>query len=140
MPVSNPADEPFESPVAGAEARALLRGIMAAPALLLQFGCATGPDAIAPAPVPAAQYLQLGCADLAAEQARVNSSLRDAQGLQAGQAERDSGSVAAAFFLFTPIIMAVGGNSSMAGEVARLKGERAALEDAMDRKGCPKTQ
>lgn len=113
---------------------------MAAVALLLQFGCATAPDAIAPAPVSPAQYSQLDCAALAAEHARVSSSLRDAQGVQAGQAERDSGSVAAAFSLFTPIIMAVGGNGSMAGEVARLKGEKIAIEAANSRKTCPKLQ
>lgn len=104
---------------------------------MLQFGCATAPDKIPAAPVSVAPYLELDCIRLAAEHARVSASLRDAYGLQSEQAERDSGAVAGAFIFFTPIILAVGGNRPMTGEVARLKGEQVALNDAIARKGCP---
>lgn len=117
---------------------ALIRAIIALPAVLLQFACATSPDDIPAARVSVHPYLKLDCGGLAAEHARVSASLRDARGLQADQAERDSGAIAGAFILFTPIILAVGGNRPMTSEVARLKGERSALDEAIARKGCPK--
>src|SRR5262245_9342203 len=116
MPASSPSVDAFESPVASAKsAVALLRAIITLPALLLQFGCATSPDNIPAARVSVEPYLKLDCGGLAAEHARVSASLRDAHGLQADQAQRDSGAVAGAFILFTPIILAVGGNRPMTG-------------------------
>jgi hypothetical protein len=139
MPASNLFVDASESSVAGPKAATVrLRAIIALPAVLLQLGCATSPDNIPAAPVSVEPYLKLDCAGLAAEHARISASLRDAQGLQAEQAERDSGAVAGALILFTPIILATGGNRPMTGEVARLKGERGAIDEAIARKGCAK--
>jgi hypothetical protein len=138
MRASSPSVETFGPPLASARARALLRAIIAAAALLAQFGCATSPDNIPAAPVPVARYLELDCGRLEAEFARVGASLRDAYGLQSEQASNDSGAVAGALLVFTPAILAVGGNRPMQGEVARLKGEQAAISDALAQKNCPK--
>jgi hypothetical protein len=116
----------------------LLCAIIALPALLLQFGCATAPEDIPAAAVPLAPYLELDCGRLAAEHTRISASLRDAQGLQSAQSQNDSGAVAGALIIFTPAILAVGGNRPMTGEVARLKGEKNALDEAIARNGCPK--
>jgi len=104
---------------------------------MLQSGCASSPENIPAAPVPLAPYLELDCGQLAAERSRVGASLRDAEGLQAQQASNDSGAVAGAIIIFTPAILAVGGNRPMTGEVARLKGEMRALDEASARKRCP---
>lgn len=106
-------------------------------AILMQYGCASSPGSIPAARVDAAPYLKLTCGQLLEEHERIGKSLNDATEVQSGQAQQDSVAVGVAIFVFTPIVATVRGDGSMAAEVARLKGERAAIEQAIATNGCP---
>ncbi len=104
---------------------------------MLQYACATSPDAIKAARVDVAPYMQMDCIQLRDEHARISASLNDAHGLQAAQLQHDSATVGVAVLMFTPIIAAIRGDGSMAAEVGRLKGEKAAIEKAITLSACP---
>jgi hypothetical protein len=114
--------------------------LIAALSITLQVNCATSPNSILPAQVSPEPYLQMDCAQLAAEYARVKASLEDAQQVQTSHAQQDSTTVAVGVLLFPPIVAAVQGDRSIAADIARLKGERTAIEDAMARKNCNASQ
>jgi starvation-inducible outer membrane lipoprotein len=90
---------------------------------LLAAGCARQPDQIAPSPVSTDRYLPMSCADLLAGRAGKKA--------QHEAAERDK---AAMGVIHIPV-------ASMAGqdredEVARGKGELAAIDAAIQSNGC----
>lgn len=109
---------------------------MATVVILAQCACATDPNSIKAARVDVAPYLAMTCQQLFEEHDRIGRSLLDATDVQLGQAQHDSVAVGAAFLVFTPLVAAVRGDGAMAAEVARLKGERAAIEQAIASTGC----
>lgn len=76
------------------------------------------------------------CPQLFDERTRIGRSLEDATGVQSAHAQHDATTVGVALFMFTPIVAAVRGDSSMAAEVARLKGEKIAIGQAIASNGC----
>jgi hypothetical protein len=102
----------------------------------MQIGCATTPSSIAPARVSADRYLALDCSALREERARVGASLADAEGIQSTQSDNDAAAMAITMLVFTPAMLAIRGNSAMTAEIARLKGEQLAIDEAMARKEC----
>ena len=98
--------------------------------------CATAPKDIAPAYVSPVLYQNLSCQQLAAEAARVSSAAAVASGQQEAQQGRDAVAVTTAVVLFWPALFFVQGDKANAAEIARLKGEMQAIEQANISKGC----
>ena len=111
-----------------------LLAAVAATALLA--GCATSPKDIAPAYVSPVLYQNLSCQQLAAEAARVSAAAAAATGAQQQQASKDATMVGVGMILFWPAMFFVGGDKGNAAEVARLKGEMQAIEQANIQKNC----
>jgi hypothetical protein len=110
--------------------------VASAAVLALVSGCATSPKDITPAYVSPVLYQNLSCEQLAAEAQRVSSAAATAAGVQQGQAGKDAAMVGVSLILFWPAIFFVGGDKASAAELARLKGEMQAIEQANVAKNC----
>jgi len=110
--------------------------LAAVTATALLTGCATSPKDIAPAYVSPVLYQNLSCQQLAAEAARVSAAAAAATGAQQQQASKDATMVGVSMILFWPAMFFVGGDKGNAAEVARLKGEMQAIEQANIQKNC----
>jgi len=104
--------------------------------LALVSGCATSPKDIAPAYVSPVLYQNLSCQQLAAEAQRVSAAAATAAGAQQSQAGKDAAMVGVSLILFWPAAFFIGGDKANAAEVARLKGEMQAIEQANIAKHC----
>lgn len=129
----------FISPAAAVRlaGRSLAGSAIALASAIILSGCATAPDSIAPAHVARERYRALDCGQLATERRRVEASLADARAVQGGAAANDAAAVAVAIALFPVAIAALGGDTSMAADVARLRGEHIAISEVMKDKACP---
>lgn len=95
-------------------------------AILLIGACASRPDAIAPAPVSAAEYEGLSCSQLSSMLGEKRDSLREAERQQNRAATGDAIGV---FLVLLPVSTVFGSDNE--GVVAQYKGEVLALERAM---------
>jgi hypothetical protein len=102
----------------------------------LVSGCATSPKDIAPSYVSPILYQNLTCDQLAQEAARVSQAAAAATGAQANQAGKDAAMMGVGLVLFWPSLFFIGGDKGNASEVARLKGEMQAIEQANISKNC----
>ncbi len=114
----------------------LVHSTIAVAATIALAGCATSPKDIAPAYVSPVLYQNLSCQQLAGEAARVSQAAAAASGQQSAQQGRDAAAVAVGMVLFWPALFFVGGDKGNAAEIARLKGEMQAIEQANIAKGC----
>lgn len=105
-------------------------------AALALGGCASRPDDIAAAYVSPLPYQQLTCEQLAAEAQRVSTSAVAAAGAQSQQAANDAVATTIAMVVFWPAAFLIKGDNAKAAEVARLKGEMQAIEQASIAKAC----
>lgn len=108
---------------------------LAATAALLA-SCATSPKDIAPAYVSPILYQNLSCDQLQQEAARVSGAAASATGAQQQQASKDAAMTTIGVVLFWPSLFFIGGDKGSAAEVARLKGEMQAIEQANISKNC----
>lgn len=102
----------------------------------LVSGCATNPKDIAPSYVSPILYQNLSCEQLAQEAARVSQAAAVSSGAQANQASKDAVMTTVGVVLFWPSLFFIGGDKGNAAEVARLKGEMQAIEQANISKNC----
>ncbi|MCX5512139.1 hypothetical protein [Kaistia algarum] len=105
-------------------------------AALMLGACASRPDDIAAAYVSPLPYQQLDCQQLAAEAQRVSASAAVAAGAQNQQASNDAVATTIAVVVFWPALFLIKGDNAKAAEVARLKGEMQAVEQASIAKHC----
>lgn len=98
--------------------------------------CAEKSSDIAAAYVSPMQYSNYNCSQIASEAQRVSSRAAQAMGQQDKKADNDEAMMAIGMILFWPALFALNGDSESAGEVARLKGEMEALEQASIQKDC----
>lgn len=105
-------------------------------ASVLLSGCATNPNQISAAYVSPVLYENLTCQQLAAEAQRVSNAAAVATGQQSNQATKDAVMTTVSLVLFWPAVFFIGGDKQNAGEVARLKGEMQAIEQANISKNC----
>ncbi len=103
---------------------------------LLLAACATSPKDIAPAYVSPVLYQNLSCDQLAAEAMRVSQAAAVATGQQSSQQGRDAVATTVGIVLFWPALFFIGGDKGNAADIARLKGEMQAIEQANIAKGC----
>lgn len=99
-------------------------------------GCATNPNQISAAYVSPVLYENLSCKQLAAEAQRVSNAAAAASGQQSNQASKDAVMTTVGVVLFWPALFFIGGDKGGAAEVARLKGEMQAIEQANIQKSC----
>ncbi len=82
------------------------------------------------------QYQSYSCAQLREEAARVSSRAAAAAGMQDQNATNDAIATGVALVVFWPAAFLVHGNGTNAQELAELKGEMDAIEQANVQKKC----
>lgn len=98
--------------------------------------CAQKSADISAAYVSPLAFQSHSCAQLGAEAQRVSARAADAIGRQDKQASDDAAVTAVSLILFWPAAFFIEGDDETAAEVARLKGEMEAIEQANIQKSC----
>jgi uncharacterized protein YceK len=113
--------------------RALILFIMTG----LLAGCASSAKHIAPSYVSPIIYQDYDCSQLAQEAQRVTSHARRAAGIQDEKSNNDAVATGVAVVLFWPAAFFVsGGDGQTAAELAKLRGQKEAIEQAAIQKKC----
>ena len=99
--------------------------------LLTMSACAKSPESIAPAYVSPLLYQNWSCKQLAAEQERLNAALATASDQQRRARTND---IVGVVLIGVPVSSLSGDN--IAGEIARLKGEKETVHKVMIAKNC----
>lgn len=103
---------------------------------LITAACATAPERVQALDVPASYYAAYDCDLLRQERIRVLTRLNTLAGMQRKQANKDAWTVAAGVGLYAPALVLLAG-SDVKKQLAQVKGEHLALEEAAQGKGCP---
>ncbi|KGJ14922.1 hypothetical protein [Paracoccus sanguinis] len=98
--------------------------------------CADKSDQIGASYVSPGMYANLSCPQLAEEAQTVANRAAQASAAQDKKANDDAVAVGVATVLFWPALFMIKGDGAGAAEVARLKGEMQAIEQANARKRC----
>ena len=99
-------------------------------------GCASRATDIQASYVSPLMYQNLDCAQLQGEAQRVSERAMAAAGVQDKKAGQDAAVMAVGLVLFWPALFFTSGDGASAAEVARLKGEMQAIEDASTANSC----
>nr|WP_279306688.1 hypothetical protein [Microvirga solisilvae] len=99
-------------------------------------GCASRSENVSASYVSTAAYAGYSCRDLSVEAQRVSSAAAAAAGAQDSQHTRDVVATTAALVVFWPAAFFVGGDNAKTAELANLKGQMQAIEEASVRKKC----
>jgi hypothetical protein len=99
-------------------------------------GCATSSQDIMPAYVSPVQYQNYTCQQLALEAQSISTRAATLSGVQDSQRTKDGWATAAAVIVFWPAAFFVGGDKQAAGELAQMKGQMVAVEQASIAKKC----
>jgi hypothetical protein len=103
-------------------------------------GCASKPSDIPPSYTSKFEYKDYNCEQMVEEAQRISDRANDANGMQKRQRTRDQiNSTVGVVFLFPVSFLFVQGDGPKAVEVAKLKGQMDALEQASivkHQKGC----
>lgn len=99
-------------------------------------GCASRSEDVSASYVSPTAYSGYSCRELSAEAQRVSSAAAGASGAQDSARTRDAVATTAALVVFWPAVFFVGGNGAQTAELARLKGQMQAVEEASIRKRC----
>ena len=103
---------------------------------LVLAGCATRPADIAPSYVSSASYRAMSCATLEQEATEISARAMAAAGSQQEAANFDAAMTTVGVVLFWPAIFFNKGDGASAANLARLKGEMGAIEEASQRNNC----
>src|SRR3954468_18392231 len=109
-------------------------GIVALCAALM--GCASSASDIAPAYVSPVAYQSYTCQQLALEAQSVSARAATLSGAQDSQRSKDQLATAAAIVIFWPAAFLVGGDKQTAAELAQMKGQMTAIEQASIARKC----
>jgi hypothetical protein len=112
-----------------------MRSILLFLALILA-GCASKSGEIAPSYVSPVMYQNYSCAQIAQESQNVSSRAAEYAGAQDSKRTNDQIATGVAIVVFWPAAFFVGGDGNTAAELARLKGQMQALEQASVQKNC----
>ena len=99
-------------------------------------GCASRSEDVAASYVSANTYRGYSCQELSQEAQRVSSAAAAAAGTQDSQRTKDTVATTAAIVIFWPAAFFVGGNNAQTAELARLKGNMQAIEEASIQRKC----
>ena len=109
--------------------------VMLLVASLMFSGCASPPEEIEAAYVSPLEYQSYSCSQLTEEMRRIGRRVREVAGDQAETASDDSVAMGIGLVLFWPALFFISGDDR-AEELARLKGEAEASEQAAIQKNC----
>ncbi len=112
------------------------RKLAALVAMGIFAGCATPPEKIEASYVSPMLYQNLTCEQLGAEATRVSAGAQAAIGAQKQEVNQDAAAMAVGLVIFWPAMLLTQGDGAKAAEVARLKGEMAAIEEASKVNNC----
>jgi hypothetical protein len=99
-------------------------------------GCASASSEITPAYVSPVMYQQYNCQQLAQEAQAVSTRAASLSGVQDQKRTNDGLATAAAVVIFWPAAFFVGGDKQTAAELAQMKGQMVAIEQASIQKKC----
>jgi hypothetical protein len=99
-------------------------------------GCASSAADISPAYVSPVAYQSYTCQQLALEAQSVSTRAAALSGSQDSQRTKDAVATTAAVIIFWPAAFLVGGDKQTAGELATMKGQMVAIEQASIAKNC----
>src|ERR1700761_5353329 len=99
-------------------------------------GCASSAADITPAYVSPVQYQSYTCQQLALEAQSISTRAATLSGAQDSQRTKDGVATAAAIVIFWPAAFFVGGDKQPAAELAQMKGQMVAVEQASIAKKC----
>jgi hypothetical protein len=99
-------------------------------------GCASKSADIAPAYVSPIQYQSYTCPQLSEEAQRVSAAAAAASGQQDSQATKDAVATTVGVIVFWPTLFLIGGDKQNAAQLAQLKGQMGAIEQASIQKNC----
>lgn len=103
---------------------------------LTAAGCASRSEDVAAAYVSPMAYSSYSCRELGIEAQRVSAAAAAASGAQDSSRTKDVVATTAAVVIFWPAAFFVGGNGAQTAELARLKGQMQAVEEASIQKRC----
>jgi hypothetical protein len=99
-------------------------------------GCASTSADIAPAYVSPVTYQSFTCQQLSLEAQSISTRAAALSGTQDSQRTKDGVATAAAIVIFWPAAFFVGGDKQNAAELAQMKGQMVAVEQASIAKNC----
>ena len=99
-------------------------------------GCASSASDIAPSYVSPVAYQSYTCQQLALEAQAISTRAATLSGAQDSQRTKDGLATAAAVVIFWPAAFFVGGDKQTASELAQMKGQMVAIEQASIAKKC----
>jgi hypothetical protein len=99
-------------------------------------GCASSSADITPAYVSPVMYQAYTCPQLAQEAQAVSTRAASLSGVQDQKRTNDGLATAAAVVIFWPAAFFVGGDKQTAAELAQMKGQMVAIEQAANAKRC----
>ena len=99
-------------------------------------GCASRASDIKASYVSETSYDHMSCSELANEAQAVSAHVAESTGEQNKRATGDAVAMTVGVVVFWPALFLMHGDGATAGELARLKGEMEAIEDASRHKGC----
>jgi len=105
-------------------------------ALAMVAGCASKSSEITPAYVSPIMYQNHTCPQLAQEAQGVSARAAQVAGAQDAKRTNDQVATGVAIVVFWPAAFLVGGDGPMAAELAQLKGQMVAIEQASIQKKC----
>ena len=103
---------------------------------LILCGCASASSDITPAYTSSIPYQGYTCEQLGAEASRVSAYAAKAAGVQDKNRSHDQAMVGVGIVLFWPTLLFTNGDGQNAAELARLKGQMNAIEEASIAKQC----
>src|SRR5262249_8326825 len=115
-----------------------MRGVqsLALVAALLLAGCATKASQITAAYVSPFQYQGYTCQQLAQEAQAVSAKAAELSGAQDQKRTNDQIATGVAIVVFWPAAFLVGGDGQVAAQLAQMKGQMNAVEQASINKNC----
>ena len=99
-------------------------------------GCAKGPDKISATYVSPIGYQHYTCDQIAQEGMRLSNKASELAGVQQKKAQNDAVAMGVGLVLFWPAMFLIGGNDEKTAELARVRGEMEALQQASIQKNC----
>ena len=99
-------------------------------------GCASSSSEIMPTYVSPVAYQGYTCQQLALEAQSLSARAATLSGVQDSQRTKDQWTTAAAVVVFWPAAFLVGGDKQAAAELAQMKGQMVAVEQASIAKNC----
>ncbi|MBX9684105.1 MAG: hypothetical protein K2X41_09985 [Hyphomicrobium sp.] len=116
--------------------RSILRNLALFLLVATLAGCSSSSETVTGSYISPLQYQNYSCQQLGEEAQRISARVSQASGVQDQKRTNDAVATTAAIIIFWPAAFLVGGDDQTTAELARLKGEFEAIEQASIQKNC----